>query len=729
MRTVNFRKVVMENFCCYKNRLEYEFKNDTIVLVTGPNGVGKSTIFSAVPYTLYGVSPTGLKGEDVVNNEVGKNCYTALEFDIDEDKYLCERYVKNSKLGNTATLKKNTVLIKKGHTEVIAEIERILIPQKLFLNTLLFGQKVKTFFTDLNDTDQKDIFRKVLQLDDYILYYDESSDKLKSFKKELDKTKAEINLTVGLIEGVKNQISQLKESQTRFKVSKNTEIKKLKDEKLEIESQIDENNKILLEFGDEDLNSKSKELNENYFLLKNSIDIINNDLKNSLSQALSKKNEKENEIKNEYSLRNSELTSIKDSNIHKEFSDCQEKLKDIKIELSKIETSLDNVREDHRLKTIDYGMTLEKIKKLQDNLNSDLVICPLCKQEIGKENISHLQKELEATEQSATFVKNAIDKLKEKGIELRDKITIMKEEVNEISNTSSSKTKEIEKEFTINSKENKDKYLAVLSKIDTIYKNMVSSIDEEAKNKSKEVKDKISKVESERDNILKKITEKQFFIEVIISLKNQVIYTENLIKSKSSEKFDDSVLKKSEEKYIELQDNLFDLEGDESDQEDLIEIYDFWKTGYSMSGIPSMLIDEAIPFMNEKIGFYLDQIGGRYIVSFDTLNQNKSGDFKDKISVNVYDTVTKANTRKQFSGGQTRIVDIATILTLRDLQSNIQDMRTNIIILDEIFDSLDSKNIEYVSTVLRKMTKGNSINIISHTQIDQLDVDDTLRFL
>ena len=56
-------------------------------------------------------------------------------------------------------------------------------------------------------------------------------------------------------------------------------------------------------------------------------------------------------------------------------------------------------------------------------------------------------------------------------------------------------------------------------------------------------------------------------------------------------------------------------------------------------------------------------------------------------------------------------------------------MRTNIIILDEIFDSLDSKNIEYVSTVLRKMTKGNSINIISHTQIDQLDVDDTLRFL
>ena len=167
----------------------------------------------------------------------------------------------------------------------------------------------------------------------------------------------------------------------------------------------------------------------------------------------------------------------------------------------------------------------------------------------------------------------------------------------------------------------------------------------------------------------------------------------------------------------------------QKEKESLIDIYDFWKTGFSMSGIPSMLIDEAIPFMNERIAFYLDQIGGRYIVSFDTLNKNKGGEFKDKISVNVYDTVTKANMRKQLSGGQTRIVDIATILTLRDLQANIQDMRTNIIILDEIFDSLDVKNIEYVSTVLRKMTKGNSINIISHTQIDQLDVDETLRFL
>jgi DNA repair exonuclease SbcCD ATPase subunit len=146
-----------------------------------------------------------------------------------------------------------------------------------------------------------------------------------------------------------------------------------------------------------------------------------------------------------------------------------------------------------------------------------------------------------------------------------------------------------------------------------------------------------------------------------------------------------------------------------------------------MSGIPSMLIDEAIPFMNRRIMEYLDAIGGRYIVSFDTLGEIKSGEVRDKITIRVLDTVTKANMRKQLSGGQTRIVDIATILTLSDLQNIIQDTKTNIILLDEIFDSLDDKNIAYVSNLLRSLAKGRSTNIISHRAIDQIDCDEQLQ--
>ena len=38
----------MQNFCCYTDLMEFEFKNDKIVMITGPNGSGKTTILQAL---------------------------------------------------------------------------------------------------------------------------------------------------------------------------------------------------------------------------------------------------------------------------------------------------------------------------------------------------------------------------------------------------------------------------------------------------------------------------------------------------------------------------------------------------------------------------------------------------------------------------------------------------------------------------------------------------------
>jgi exonuclease SbcC len=158
-----------------------------------------------------------------------------------------------------------------------------------------------------------------------------------------------------------------------------------------------------------------------------------------------------------------------------------------------------------------------------------------------------------------------------------------------------------------------------------------------------------------------------------------------------------------------------------------IEMTEFWKSAFSSTGIPSMLIDESVPFMNRRVSTYLEKLtNGRYIVSFDTLAETKGGDFRDKISVNVLDTHTRASSRIQLSGGQTRIIDIATILTLGDLQSNIQDVSFNILLFDEIFDSLDEENIGFVSKVLSNMKLGKSIYLISHRHEDQLEADEVL---
>ena len=207
---------------------------------------------------------------------------------------------------------------------------------------------------------------------------------------------------------------------------------------------------------------------------------------------------------------------------------------------------------------------------------------------------------------------------------------------------------------------------------------------------------------------------------------NQIVQK---IKQEQESKFDKTIYNTSTKKIIDLDHHISVVNNDISKLQNLHKIVTFWKEGFSSTGIPSMLIDDSIPFMNKQVSYYLDKLSnGRYIVSFDTLDKTKKGEYRDKISVNVVDTETKANKRVQLSGGQTRLIDIATILTLGDLQSNIQNVSFNLLLFDEIFDSLDDQNVEYVSKVMRILTKIRSIFIISHKYVDQLEADDVYNF-
>ena len=199
------------------------------------------------------------------------------------------------------------------------------------------------------------------------------------------------------------------------------------------------------------------------------------------------------------------------------------------------------------------------------------------------------------------------------------------------------------------------------------------------------------------------------------------------LKAKQSLEFDDSQIFFYEKKKRDLEIEQKDINTATKVTLNQLEVTEFWKSAFSSAGIPSMLIDEAVPFMNKQVAIYLDKLtNGRYIVSFDTLAETKGGEFRDKISVNVLDTYTRASSRIQLSGGQTRIIDIATILTLGDLQSNIQEVNFNILLFDEIFDSLDEENIGFVSKVLSTMKVGKSIYLISHRHEDQLEADEVL---
>ena len=61
MRNVNFVEVGMENFGPYTERMLLMFDNDSLTLLTGPNGIGKTMALDAIPFTLFGSTSKGAK--------------------------------------------------------------------------------------------------------------------------------------------------------------------------------------------------------------------------------------------------------------------------------------------------------------------------------------------------------------------------------------------------------------------------------------------------------------------------------------------------------------------------------------------------------------------------------------------------------------------------------------------------------------------------------------------
>lgn len=723
MREINFHEVGFENFCSYTDLTIFEFKNGTITLIIGPNGSGKSTVFNAINFALYGITSTGLRGEEVVNNRVGKNCMVYSSFSIQDDNYVVKRYVKHHKEGDSVYLYKNDTLIKKGHREVVPEIESIILPQKLFTNTLFFGQRVKTFFTDLTDSEQKDIFRKVLQLDNYNEYYDFVSNELKSLNKDLSSIENETNVVNGLLEECRLQIVEIKRDKGEFEQKKiddklQAELRLKVLEASDILSVEDENEDL-----DHQLSSTITTLNEAKIEYEN----IKNQKELQISDINSKKKAKEAETREKYLTEKSDLKKLYDSEIitlnsskDQEILSYEKKESELKLKINVVEKDLLELK--NKMTILD-----EEIKSIEKHLNTDSPICYACKQKIGEKEkkelstiLSNKKKELEIIN---TKIKTESENLETLKIEFGN----IKKSLEEIRLEIKTIKDNLSKKYDNSINELNKKFNSFIEKLNEMLNKKLLDIENTFATTLKNSLDKINEYQTSVNEIRSKIElrkkSKDLKQEVLLKISKVKAEIEEIEKREFNESFIVNLINKENE----LKNKLDTLITKRKDMEMRINIYDFWKTGFSMSGIPSMLIDEAIPFMNNRITYYLDQIGSRYLVSFDTINETKSGEYRDKIKINILDTVTKANSRKQLSGGQTRIIDIATIFTLRDLQSKVQDMKINIILLDEIFDSLDETNIAYVSSMLRQMINDQSINIISHRNIDQIESDTIYR--
>lgn len=122
------------------------------------------------------------------------------------------------------------------------------------------------------------------------------------------------------------------------------------------------------------------------------------------------------------------------------------------------------------------------------------------------------------------------------------------------------------------------------------------------------------------------------------------------------------------------------------------------------NGIKTSIIREYLPIMNKLINKYLQAMDA--YIHFD-LDEN----FNEVVKSRFRDEFTYAS----FSEGEKMRIDLAILFTWRQIAKMKNSVNTNLLLLDEIFDSsLDTAGTDYFLSLMETFGENSNIFVISH---------------
>ena len=231
----------------------------------------------------------------------------------------------------------------------------------------------------------------------------------------------------------------------------------------------------------------------------------------------------------------------------------------------------------------------------------------------------------------------------------------------------------------------------------------------------KEVEEATEKLRGELDDILVKISEKNDIVkelsrcqQAISESQREIEYRKRQIKA-IEKKIDESTgsgssLKQEKDKLKTLAKDGLKVEESLLDEKKVRDNYNTVTNMLRDTGIKSTIIKKYLPVMNQLINRYLKELD--FYVSFE-LDEN----FMETIKSRFRDEFSYAS----FSEGEKMRIDLALLFTWRTIAKMKNSANTNLLILDEIFDSsLDTSGTDDFLKILHTVSDNTNVFVISH---------------
>lgn len=234
-----------------------------------------------------------------------------------------------------------------------------------------------------------------------------------------------------------------------------------------------------------------------------------------------------------------------------------------------------------------------------------------------------------------------------------------------------------------------------------------------AKEKAKELKEAMDKLVSESDTVEAAIDESNELLKEIRAMSNEIHLNNSEIGrlqqqidslQKELNNTSDADLEKANEDLRDIRKTLEDLNDTKMERN---EEYSYKLAIAEMlkdTGIKTKIIKQYLPVMNQLVNQYLQVLD--FFVHFD-LNE----EFNETIRSRHRDDFSYDS----FSEGEKQRIDLALLFTWRQIAKMKNSVATNLLILDETFDSsLDENGIENLFKILYTLGDDSNIFVISH---------------